>query len=103
MGRISNISLAVVLGCMSALVVRGNNRAWAWGNEGHEIVAMIAADLLTLTICDLWEFSWPSSGPYDWRGRRGRGVVFCTEGDRGKGTGERGRSPQPSGCESDFS
>src|SRR5262249_18032995 len=34
-----------------------------------------------MTFCDLQGFSWPSSRPSDWRGRRRRGVVFCTESD----------------------
>jgi len=47
MGRIPTISLVVLLGGMSALVLSGTTRAWAWGTEGHQIVAIIAADNLT--------------------------------------------------------
>ena len=33
------------------MAVSGNNLAWAWGNEGHEIVAMIAASSTRLVFC----------------------------------------------------
>jgi hypothetical protein len=44
MGRIPNMCLVAALGCLNAALISGNTRAWAWGNEGHEIVATIAAD-----------------------------------------------------------
>src|SRR5215813_6134976 len=47
MNQISRIAFALGLGCLCALVFRGPPRAWAWGNEGHQIVAIIAADNLT--------------------------------------------------------
>jgi S1/P1 Nuclease len=46
-GRIQSMCLVAVLGCMSAVMASGNDIAWAWGNDGYEIVAMIAAENLT--------------------------------------------------------
>ncbi|MBI3801944.1 MAG: S1/P1 nuclease [Deltaproteobacteria bacterium] len=47
MVRIKNMGLVLMLGCLTAVMVSGHENAWGWGKEGHEIVAIIAADNLS--------------------------------------------------------
>jgi S1/P1 Nuclease len=43
--------LALLLAC-AVTIIGARATAWAWGNQGHEIVAIIAADNLSPSACD---------------------------------------------------
>jgi hypothetical protein len=54
--RVRGIALLVV--GIAFIGLAGSSSAWAWGNEGHEIVAIIAADNLSPAAQAGSRYSW---------------------------------------------